>query len=111
MDDPSELPATCWFERSTDLQRHPAQAILSATLDALVVIDTAGAVVEWNPLATEIFGYARSETIGEAIADLIIPDELRKNTDGESRIFSRLVRRPCSGSVSRCQQCVPTVRC
>ncbi|HIF95142.1 MAG TPA: PAS domain S-box protein [Myxococcales bacterium] len=59
MDDPSELPATCWFERSTDLQRHPAQAILSATLDALVVIDTAGAVVEWNPLATEIFGYAR----------------------------------------------------
>jgi len=54
-----------------------AHEVLVSTLDALVVIDSRGSVVEWNPSATETFGYSRDEAVGVTIAELIIPDELR----------------------------------
>lgn len=59
------------------LRSGAAHEILVSTLDALVVIDSSGSVVEWNPSAAEIFGYSRDEAVGVTIAELIVPDELR----------------------------------
>ena len=56
-----------------------ARAVLEAALDSIIVIDADGLVVEWNPAASELFGYSRTEVLGELLADLIIPEELRES--------------------------------
>lgn len=48
-----------------------------AALDAVVVMDTAGAVRDWNPAAEALFGYRREEAMGREVAELIIPPPLR----------------------------------
>lgn len=53
-------------------------AILQTAPDAIVAIDGTGRVVEWNPAATRILGYPRSEALGRPIAELIIPEAQRE---------------------------------
>lgn len=60
-----------------------ASAIVGAALDAVVVMDAAGRVVEWNPAAEATFGYTREEAVGALVADLIVPEGLRaRHTHG-----------------------------
>lgn len=60
-----------------------ASAIVGAALDAVVVMDAAGRVVEWNPAAQATFGYTRDEAVDELVADLVVPDSLRqRHTQG-----------------------------
>ncbi|MGH6928407.1 MAG: PAS domain S-box protein [Dongiaceae bacterium] len=77
-----------------------ASAILDNALDAIISIDEAGRVVEFNQAASRIFGYTRSEALGKVLGDLIVPPSLREKhkgglhhyvTTGEGRIFGRLV--------------------
>ena len=72
--------------------------IVNNALDAIVVIDETGAVVDFNPAAVSIFGYSRDEAMGRQIAELIIPPALRSAHDlgmsaymssGISRILGR----------------------
>ncbi|WP_428424130.1 PAS domain S-box protein [Pararhizobium sp.] len=51
--------------------------IVDNALDAIVVIDEMGAVVDFNPAAVSIFGYSRDEAMGQQISELIIPISLR----------------------------------
>jgi len=60
-------------------------AVLRASLDAIVSIDAHGAVLEFNPAAERMFGYARDEVIGTDMADLIIPPALRDAHRGSLR--------------------------
>jgi PAS domain S-box-containing protein len=53
-------------------------AILDAALDAIITIDINGDVVDFSPAAEQIFGYPRSAAIGQPLAELIIPPELRE---------------------------------
>ncbi|MEO5362149.1 MAG: response regulator [Magnetococcus sp. DMHC-8] len=46
-------------------------------LDAIITIDAQGRVVELNPAAEALFGYARETLLGQDIADYIIPPALR----------------------------------
>lgn len=55
-----------------------AASILQAALDCIIVIDQHSRVVEWNGAAEKTFGYTRTDAIGKAIADLIIPPSLRE---------------------------------
>ncbi len=50
--------------------------ILSTSLDALIVINSSGEVLEFNPAAEAIFGYSLEETKGRKIGDLIMPPHL-----------------------------------
>jgi PAS domain S-box-containing protein len=54
------------------------RAILAAALDAVVAVDDAGRVLEFNPAAERIFGYRREEAIGRDMAELIVPPALRE---------------------------------
>ena len=54
-----------------------AQQFVHAAGDAIVVADSAGAVIFWNPAAERIFGYTQSEALGQSL-DLIIPERLRQ---------------------------------
>jgi PAS domain S-box-containing protein len=52
-------------------------AILASAIDAVITMDDRGVVVEFNPAATTMFGYAREEALGRDMAELIIPESLR----------------------------------
>jgi PAS domain S-box-containing protein len=52
-------------------------AILLTALDAIILVDHEGKVQEWNPAATNTFGYQRDEALGRSLDDLLIPPSLR----------------------------------
>ena len=53
-------------------------AILEASLDAIISVDSSGIIIGFNPAAERIFGYRKSEAIGQLLAELIIPRPLRQ---------------------------------
>lgn len=55
----------------------PLTTVLETALDAVVVMDREGHIVDWNATAREIFGWTRGEAIGAVLGDLIIPPQLR----------------------------------
>ncbi|HKC76157.1 MAG TPA: PAS domain S-box protein, partial [Chloroflexota bacterium] len=54
-----------------------ASALVETALDAIITINHADRVVTFNPAAEHIFGYQRGQVLGQELADLIIPPELR----------------------------------
>ena len=53
------------------------RAVLAAALDAVIIADADGVVLEFNPAACRTFGYRREDAIGRELAELIVPPELR----------------------------------
>ncbi|MDB5340721.1 MAG: chemotaxis protein methyltransferase CheR [Planctomycetaceae bacterium] len=53
-------------------------AILETALDCIITIDHQGRVIEFNPAAERVFGYAKHDIAGREIADFIIPPHLRE---------------------------------
>ena len=63
--------------------------VLEHALDAVIIIDAAGKVIEWNSEAARIFAYRRDEAIGKVLADLIIPAMLREaHSKGMQRLLA-----------------------
>ena len=78
-------------ERSREhgLDRARLAAIISTSLDAILVVDRDGRIVEFNGAAEELFGYPQSEAVGAQMEDLIIPDHFKKaHQDGMARYLS-----------------------
>ena len=106
-------------ERASELSRSRAvlaesearkAAIVEASLDAIVTIDAAGTVVEFNSAAEHVFGYPRSVAIGASMAELIVPPSLREAhaagmarhlATGETRIIGRRVEVPARHASGR----------
>ena len=67
-------------EREAAIRRSDARtrAMLDAALDGVVTIDHEGAILEFNPAAERIFGYARDAVMGRQMAELIVPPALRE---------------------------------
>lgn len=53
------------------------EAAVSSSLDAVLVVDRRGHIVEFNGAAETVFGYARKDVLGLDMADVIVPEELR----------------------------------
>ena len=54
------------------------RAILDCALDCIITMDESGRILEFNPAAERVFGFARNEAIGKELAELIIPAPLRE---------------------------------
>lgn len=52
------------------------EQLVAAVGDAIIVSDAQGNITLWNPAAERIFGFTRSEALGQSL-DLIIPERLR----------------------------------
>jgi diguanylate cyclase (GGDEF)-like protein/PAS domain S-box-containing protein len=65
-------------------------AILEGALDCVITMDDAGRVVEFNPAAEKTFGYTRTQAVGQAVDDLIVPSRLR--TDADTALGGALAR-------------------
>ena len=48
-------------------------ALLQASLDAVIVIDETGKIIEFNPAAEKMYGFAKADVIGKDLLDTIIP--------------------------------------
>jgi PAS domain S-box-containing protein len=73
-------------------------SVLESALDAVLMIDRDGRIIEFNPAAVSIFGYVREDVLGRELAELLIPPRLRELhreglarylKSGESRILGR----------------------
>ena len=53
-------------------------AVLRASLDAIISIDAQGVVLEFNPAAERMFGYVRDDVVGTDMAELVVPPAQRE---------------------------------
>ena len=54
------------------------RAVLNSAISAVVVIDAAGKITDWNARAEEMFGWPRHEALGRALVETIIPPHYRE---------------------------------
>jgi PAS domain S-box-containing protein len=64
--------------RGLDRESRSWRLILDTALDAVVVMNCAGDIVDWNDCAIETFGFTRAEAIGQNMASLIMPARYRE---------------------------------
>ena len=55
-----------------------SRALLNASIDCVVAVDTDGRVVEWNPAAERTFGYSRERALGADLMELVTPPSERR---------------------------------
>lgn len=70
------MPCSIHYEESIQYMIIDHDQLIQAIGDAVVVADTDGAIVQWNPAATRIFGFTEDEAMGRSL-DLIIPERQR----------------------------------
>jgi PAS domain S-box-containing protein len=84
-----------WQEGQT---RARLASIIATSLDAVIVVDEKGRVLEFNGAAEKIFGYSRDEAMGARMENLIVPDHHRAGhaagmhrylTTGERRVIGK----------------------
>ena len=63
--------------REVELSLNRIKSIVDNALDAVIVADLQGRVLEFNPAAERIFGYGREQTIGKPLSELIVPERFR----------------------------------
>lgn len=63
------------------LGNHVTTLIVEAALDAVVIIDGAGAVRGWNRQAETMFGWPKAAAMGRSLSELIIPPRYRAAHD------------------------------
>jgi len=72
------------ISRRTDAERDLSdanqrlQSLIATANDAVITIDEAGQIVDWNYAAERMFGWQRDEALGHKLAELIIPVGLRE---------------------------------
>ncbi len=90
-------------EASTRASERFKAAVLSSALDCIVGMDHRGRVIEFNEAAESLFGYRREEALGEELAELIVPADLRERhrdglrrylETGESVVIGRRIELP-----------------
>lgn len=65
------------FAAENQAVRSRFEAAITSSLDAVLVVDTAGRILDYNGAAEEVFGYSHREALGADMADLIVPEHLR----------------------------------
>ncbi len=68
------------------------RAVLDSALNAVIVMNDSGHVIDWNSTAERIFGWTREEALGRDLGELIIPERHRGS-------HHRFIARYISGEV------------
>lgn len=67
------------FRAQLELDSARYVALLGASLDAIVIVDHEGRCLEFNRAAEAMFGYRRSDIIGQRLSDFIVPARSRQH--------------------------------
>ncbi|NBZ89631.1 ATP-binding protein [Stagnihabitans tardus] len=65
-------------QRLSDQVSRRLAATIDSALDAIIVSDDEGRIIQYSPSAERTFGYSRAEALGRDLATLIIPASLRE---------------------------------
>ena len=67
---------------------------LAIAVDALIVTDDQGRVIEWNESAVQVFGFKREEVLGRHLSRLFAspPGEARPRSEAESQSWRKRIR-------------------
>lgn len=65
------------------------QAMVASSLDAILVVNSDGQLIEYNGAAEAVFGYSRDEALGSDMAQLIVPTHHR---DAHKRGLARFLK-------------------
>ena len=63
--------------------------IIDHALDAVISVDEAGIIVDWNPQAERLFGWTKEEIVGQPLTETIIPPAFREE---QNRGFQRFLK-------------------
>lgn len=66
------------LETTLRRREHIYEAITNDALDAFMLADSDGRILDWNPQAERIFGWSRAEVIGRIVREVIMPPEARE---------------------------------
>ena len=70
-------------------EQEQTRQIIDSALDAIVSIDSEEKIINWNPQATAIFGWSKSEILGKLLVDTLIPPQYREaHKKGITRFLS-----------------------
>ncbi|GAA6180072.1 response regulator [Shimia sp. NS0008-38b] len=72
----------------SEVARARYEAAIASSLDAVLVVDTNGRIMEFNGAAEAVFGYSREEALGADMSELVVPARLRAlHRDGMRRFL------------------------
>jgi PAS domain S-box-containing protein len=96
-----------WERRAAEIALQQSEsrksAIVETALDCIITIDEQGRIVEFNPAAEQTFGYRRDEVLGQPMAELIVPPDLRPAhyaglsqflVSGQGRVLGKRIELP-----------------
>ena len=85
-------------ESSLRASEERLRGITDSAQDAILMMDTQGAISYWNPSAETIFGYPTEEAIGKKLYKLLAPSRYQTAHHSD---FPELVRTHCSNAVGK----------
>jgi PAS domain S-box-containing protein len=53
------------------------RAVIDSAIDCVISLGASGRITDWNPAAARTFGWSPAEAVGQEMAELILPAELR----------------------------------
>ena len=80
-----------------DMSRR-ARLLIDTANDAVVTIDPASIIIDWNRTAERMFGWQRDEAVGQVLTELIVPPQHR---DAHHRGLERFLRNRTQGILNR----------
>jgi PAS domain S-box-containing protein len=97
-------------QRERELQKSEARlrATVEAAFDCIIGMDGEGRIVEFNAAAERCFGHARAAVLGRLLAEVIIPERLRRATATAFASSRTPAKAPSSAASSRRRRCAPT---
>ena len=75
-----------------------ARLLIDTAGDAIVSIDDASVIIDWNPTAQRMFGWSREEAVGRVLTTLIVPERHRES---HHRGLERFLREGKHGLLNR----------
>ncbi len=59
-------------------EQERTKMIVDSALDAIISVNEAGIIIDWNPQAEHLFGWTKKEIVGQPVVDTIIPPTFRE---------------------------------
>ncbi len=93
-----DVTARARAEEALRMSEERFRSVTQSAHDAIISIDSAGAILSWNAGATAIFGYAEHEALGQPLTLIIPPRYHAAHAQGVARLIgggaSRVIGRP-----------------
>jgi two-component system cell cycle sensor histidine kinase/response regulator CckA len=74
-----------WEQESAEVQKAYWEQLVECAPEAITILDTDYRIIRINNEFTRMFGYTTDEAVGRIVGDLIVPPELRTQSDEMSR--------------------------